>query len=141
MNAPVPILPEGWPRPRGYSNGVVAEGRVLALGGQVGWTPAGVFERHDFVGQFEQALANLIAVVRAAGGEPSCIVQMTIFVTDLDAYRGSLAALGPVWKRVMGRVYPAMALVGVTGLVEPEAQVEIQGLAVLPTPPQTGEQP
>lgn len=126
------IQPDGWARPRGYSNGVVASGRVLAIGGQIGWNAAQVFERHDFVGQFDQALANVRAVVDAAGGRPEDIVSMTIYVTDLDAYRQSLAALGPVWKRHLGRVYPAMALVGVAGLVEPEAQVEIQALAVMP---------
>lgn len=126
------IQPEGWARPRGYSNGVVASGRVLAIGGQIGWNAAQVFERHDFVGQFDQALANVRAVVDAAGARPEDIVSMTIYVTDLDAYRQSLAALGPVWKRHLGRVYPAMALVGVAGLVEPEALVEIQALAVMP---------
>ncbi len=126
------MLPTGWPRPRGYSNGVLAEGRVLALGGQIGWTPAGVFEHGELVGQFAQALDNLIAVVRAAGGGPEHIVQMTVFVTDLDAYRAGAVELGAAWRRLMGRTYPAMALVGVTGLVERDARVEIQGLAVLP---------
>lgn len=125
------VLPDGWPRPRGYSNGVVASGRVLAIGGQVGWTPQGVFERRDFLGQFDQALANVIAVLRAGGGRPEDVVKMTVFVVDLDDYRANLSQLGPVWKAHMGRHFPAMALVGVTGLVEREALVEIESLAVL----------
>jgi enamine deaminase RidA (YjgF/YER057c/UK114 family) len=127
------IQPEGWARPRGYSNGLVGEGRVLAIGGQIGWNAQQVFERHDFVGQFDQALANIVAVLEAAGSQPAHVVRMTIFVTDLDAYRASLAELGPIWKKHMGRWYPAMALVGVTGLVETEALLEIETTAVLPT--------
>lgn len=126
------IQPEGWARPRGYANGVLAEGRLLAIGGQIGWTGRQIFEAHDFVGQFDQTLANIVAVVEAAGGAPEHVVRMTAYVTDLAVYRASLAALGPVWKRHFGRHYPAMALVGVTGLVEPEALVEIESWAVLP---------
>lgn len=128
------VQPEGWPRPRGYSNGIVAEGRVLAVAGQVGWTAEGRFERRDFAGQFDQALANVLAVVEAAGGAPADVIKMTVYVTDLDDYRRSLGRLGPIWKARMGRHYPAMALVGVTGLVEPEALVEIEALAVLAPP-------
>jgi enamine deaminase RidA (YjgF/YER057c/UK114 family) len=129
------IQPAGWARARGYSNGMVAEGRLLAVGGQIGWNPQQVFERFDFVGQFEQTLANVRAVVEAAGGGVEHVVRMTVFVTDLPAYRASLAELGPVWRRQMGRHYPAMALVGVAGLVEPDALIEIQALAVLPEVP------
>ena len=126
------INPRGWPKPRGYSNGIIAEGRVLTIGGQVGWNRDQVFEHEDFVGQFGQALANVRAILDAAGGEPKHIVRMTVYVTDLDAYRNNLRKLGPVWKLHLGRWYPAMALVGVTGLVEPEALVEIETTAVLP---------
>lgn len=126
-----PVQPEGWARPRGYSNGVLAEGRLLAIGGQIGWNSQQVFEAFDFVGQFEQALANIVAVVEAAGGAPTDIVRMTVYVTDLAEYRASLSALGAVWKQHLGRHYPAMALVGVTGLVEHEAKVEIESWAVL----------
>ncbi len=126
------IHPEGWAPARGYSNGMLATGRVLALAGQIGWNAEQIFERHDFLGQFEQAIANLVTVVRAAGGEPSHIVQLTAFVTDLDAYRACARELGPIWRKHMGRHYPAMALIGVAGLVDDGALVEIQGLAVLP---------
>lgn len=126
-----PVQPEGWARPRGYSNGVLAEGRVLAIGGQIGWSGQQVFEAHDFVGQFGQALANIVAVVQAAGGAPRDVIRMTVYVTDLGEYRASLSALGAVWKQHFGRHYPAMALVGVTGLVEHEAKVEIEAWAAL----------
>jgi len=126
------IQPEGWSRPRGYSNGVLAEGRVLALGGQIGWNAQQVFESDDLLGQFDQALANVRAILDAAGAGPEHLIQMTIYVTDLDAYRQGLSALGPIWRRHLGRNYPAMALVGVVGLVEPRALVEIESLAVLP---------
>ena len=126
------IQPEGWPPPRGYSNGVLASGRILAIGGQVGWTPSGVFEASDFLGQFDQALENVCTVLKAAGGSPENVIRMTMYVTDLAAYRGSLKGLGPIWRAHMGRNYPAMALVGVTGLVEPEALIEIETTAVLP---------
>lgn len=134
------VQPAGWARPRGYSNGVIAEGRVLAIGGQVGWNAQQVFETTDFVGQFAQTLANIRAILDAAGASPADLVSMTAYVTDLDAYRASLKALGPAWKAHLGRVFPAMALVGVSGLVEPEARVEIQALAVLP-PSSTTETP
>lgn len=139
---PVVVQPDGWVRPRGYSNGIIAAGRVLAIGGQIGWNAAQVFDRHDFVGQFDQTLANVRAILDAAGAAPDQLISMTIYVTDLDAYRHSLAALGPVWKTHLGRVYPAMALVGVTGLVEREALVEIAALAVMPfeMPSKTREQ-
>lgn len=126
-----PVQPAGWARPRGYSNGILAEGRVLAIGGQIGWTGQQIFEAFDFVSQFEQTLANIVAVVTAAGGKPSDVVRMTVYVTDLAEYRASLSALGAVWKRHFARHYPAMALVGVTGLVEHEAKVEIESWAVL----------
>jgi enamine deaminase RidA (YjgF/YER057c/UK114 family) len=122
----------GWPRPKGYANGVVLTGRTLLIAGQIGWNADGVFEREDFVGQFEQALRNVLAVLRAAGGEPEHLARMTIYVTDLDAYRSSLKEVGEVWRRVLGKVFPAMALVGVAGLVETKALVEIEATASLP---------
>lgn len=126
------VEPEGWPRPRGYANGIVARGRTLFVAGQIGWTPDGTFHSDDLVDQFGQALANVLAVVRAAGGGPEHVARMTVYVTDLPAYRASLARLGPVWRQHMGRSFPAMALVGVAGLVELRAKVEIEATAVLP---------
>lgn len=126
------VQPAGWPAPKGYANGVITEGgRTLYVAGQIGWTPEGVFVAKDLVGQFDQALANLIAVVEAAGGRATDLVKMTVFVTDLDAYRGSLRAIGAAWRARLGLHFPAMALVGVAGLVEREAVVEIEAVAHL----------
>lgn len=127
-----PVTVPGWPRPRGYANGVVTVGRTLLVAGQIGWTPEGVFERKDFVGQFDQALANVLAVVEAAGGQPEHLARMTVYVTDLEAYRSSRKEIGEVWRKRLGKVFPAMALVGVAGLVEREALVEIEATASLP---------
>jgi enamine deaminase RidA (YjgF/YER057c/UK114 family) len=127
------VLVPGWPTPKGYANGRAAAGRTVHVGGQIGWTAAGVFEATDLVGQFAQTLDNVIAVVRAAGGQADDIASMTVFVTDMAAYRSARNQLGPVWKQRFGRYYPAMALVAVTALFEPQAVVEIQAIAhVLP---------
>lgn len=142
MSLPIEtVTPEAWPSPRGYSNGVITRGTLLHVGGQIGWTPDGRFESRDFVGQFAQCLDNVIAVVRAAGATPDRIARMTVYVTDLDAYRSSLRALGPVWRERLGRHFPAMALVGVAGLVEREALVEIEAVAVLDDVPSTNTSP
>ena len=131
MSEHIVVNPSEWAQPKGYSNGIMATGRTLHIGGQIGWNQSQEFESADFVDQFEQTLLNTLAVLTEAGGEPSDIVRMTIFVTDMDAYRSNLRALGGVWKRLMGRWYPAMALVGVTALVEKDALIEIETTAVL----------
>lgn len=120
-----------WPNPRGYSNGRIGRGRVLHVAGQVGWTPDGTFEAKDLVGQFAVALGNVLAVVQAAGGNPTDIAEMTVYVTDIPAYRAARKQLGPIWRERMQTHFPAMALVGVSALVEPEALVEIQAVAYL----------
>jgi len=122
-------VPE-WPRPRGYANGMIATGRVLHVAGQIGWVN-GAFTTDDFVEQFAIALGNVMAVVRAAGAGPEAIAEMTVYVTDLDAYRATHKAIGAAWRATMGTHYPAMALVGVAGLIEPRAKVEIQAVAYL----------
>lgn len=132
MSGPRAVEVPGWPRPKGYANGVVGQGRVLFVAGQIGWTPEGQFVARDLVGQLDQALANVLAVVRAAGGDAEHVASMTIYVTDIEAYRQSLPAIGGVWRARMGKVFPAMALVAVTALVEPEAVVEVQAQAILP---------
>ena len=124
------ILPEGWPLPRGYANGMVAEGRVLVTGGLVGWDENGVFAR-GFLPQLERTFLNIKAVVEAGGGRIEDIVRMTWYVTDMEAYRSSLKELGPVYRGVLGRHFPAMAVVQVVSLVEPEALVEIEATAVI----------
>lgn len=124
------ILPEGWPLPRGYANGMVAEGRVLVTGGLVGWDENGVFAK-GFLQQLERTFLNIKAVVEAGGGRIEDIVRMTWYVTDMEAYRSSLKELGPVYRGVLGRHFPAMAVVQVVSLVEPEALVEIEATAVI----------
>ncbi len=125
------VVPE-WPAPKGYVNGMVAKGRTLFVAGQVGWNETGAFESDDLLPQFARALDNVLAVVRAAGGNPTDIVRMTIYVTDLDAYRANLKAVGQAWKQRFGKHFPVMALLGVSGLVEPRAKVEIEATACLP---------
>lgn len=127
-----PIEPEGWPKPRGYSNGMLGEGRVLLVGGMVGWDAEQRFPE-SFVAQCRQALENIMAVLREAGGGPEHIGRLTWYVTNMSEYRASLTELGPAYRDVMGRHFPAMALVQVAALVEPEARVEIEATAILPT--------
>jgi enamine deaminase RidA (YjgF/YER057c/UK114 family) len=126
-----PIQPAGWAPPRGYANGVLASGHSLYVAGQIGWGPDGSFASDELTDQFAQALDNVVAVVRAAGGVPTDIAQMTIYVTDVAAYRAAARELGAIWRDRLGKHYPAMALVGVTELVEPRALVEIQAIAHL----------
>ncbi|MDC0683547.1 RidA family protein [Sorangium atrum] len=133
MNGDLEIVqPAGWPAPRGYANGVVTRGRTLHIAGQIGWDPAsGQLRSDDLAEQFAQALDNVLAVVAAAGGEPGDVARMTVYVTDLEAYRGSLRAIGAAWRARFGKHFPAMALVGVAGLVERRALVEIEAVAAL----------
>lgn len=126
------VQPEGWAPARGYSNGVAGAGRVLFVAGQIGWDAQCRLVGEDFVAQFDQALANVVAVVAAAGGEPSDVARMTVYVTSLEEYRGSVKLLGERWRLRLGKHYPAMALVQVAGLLEPGAKVEIEATALLP---------
>jgi enamine deaminase RidA (YjgF/YER057c/UK114 family) len=125
------LQPPGWPAPRGYSNGMMGRGRVVLVGGQVGWDAEGRFPQ-GLVPQVRQALLNILAVLREAGGGPEHIGRLTWYVTDMEEYRASLKELGPVYREVMGRNFPAMALVQVLALVEREARVEIEATAILP---------
>jgi enamine deaminase RidA (YjgF/YER057c/UK114 family) len=126
------LQPEGWPRPRGYSNGIEAEGRLVFVAGQIGWDEQGVFRSSDFGVQFRQTLINTLAVLKEAGAGPEHIARMTWFVTSRDEYMASLAQLGAAWKELMGRNYPTMAVIIVSGLVEKEAKIEIETTAVVP---------
>jgi enamine deaminase RidA (YjgF/YER057c/UK114 family) len=131
------VQPASWAPAKGYANGVVCEGgRTVYVAGQIGWDAAQRFATDDFVAQFDQALANVVAVVEAAGGAATDIVKMTVYVTDLDAYRSNLRGVGAAWRTRLGKHFPAMALVGVTGLVEREAKVEIEAIAHLTEQPQ-----
>ena len=125
------LQPPGWERPKGYSNGIEADGRMVFVAGQIGWDN-GVFKADDFAGQFRQVLVNTLAVLKEAGAGPEHIARMTWFVTSRDEYEASLRDIGAAWRELMGRVYPAMAVIIVSGLVEPAAKVEIETTAVVP---------
>jgi enamine deaminase RidA (YjgF/YER057c/UK114 family) len=126
------LQPEGWPRPRGYANGIEAEGKMVFVAGQIGWDESGKFRTSAFAGQFRQALLNTLAVLREASAGPEHVVRMTWFITGRDEYMASLAELGAAWKELMGRNYPTMAVIIVAGLVEREAKIEIETTAVVP---------
>jgi enamine deaminase RidA (YjgF/YER057c/UK114 family) len=128
----ITVHPEGWKPARGYANGMVADGRVLFVGGQIGWTGAQVFESHDFIGQTTQALRNVRAVVEAAGGRVEDIVRLTWYVTDKRDYLARQSEVGAAYRSVMGYHFPAMTMVVVVALVEDAALVEIEATAVLP---------
>ncbi|MBZ9860830.1 MULTISPECIES: RidA family protein [unclassified Mesorhizobium] len=126
------LQPEGWAKPIGYANGVAAHGRLVFIGGQVGWNAECRFETDDFVGQVRQTLANIVAVLAEAGGEPRHITSMTWYFTDKAEYVGNLKGIGEVYRDVIGRHFPAMAAMQVVALVEDRAKVEIQATAVIP---------
>jgi enamine deaminase RidA (YjgF/YER057c/UK114 family) len=127
------INPESLGRPRGYANGVVAPagGRLLFVAGQIGWDEGQRIVDADFVAQFDRALANVLAVIAAAGGRPEQIARLVVYVTDKREYRARTRELGACWRARMGRHYPAMALVEVKSLLEDDAKVEIEAIAVL----------
>ena len=126
------LLPDGWPRPKGYANGVEAQGRIVFVAGQIGWTPAGEFEATTFAGQFAQTLDNTLAVLGEANAGPEHVARMTWYITDKRAYLGALAEIGEIWRRKMGPNYPAMAVVEVAALIEDAALIEIETTAVVP---------
>jgi enamine deaminase RidA (YjgF/YER057c/UK114 family) len=126
------LQPAGWPRPKGYANGIEAEGRMVFVAGQIGWDETGKFQTASFGGQFRQTLVNTLAVLKEASAGPEHIVRMTWFITSRDEYAASVAEMGAAWKELMGRNYPTMAVIIVAGLVEPEAKIEIETTAVVP---------
>ncbi len=125
------LQPPGWPAPRGYSNGIAGAGRMVMIGGQVGWDADGRFP-DGFVAQAGQALRNILTVLQEAGGGPQHLARLTWYVLDVAEYRASLPALGAAYRNALGRWYPAMTLVQVEALVEPDARVEIEATAILP---------
>ena len=126
------LLPPGWPRPKGYANGIAAQGRLIVTGGIIGWDTDERLVANDLVGQFRQVLANTLAVLGEGGAGPEHIVRMTWYIIDRDDYVANLAAIGEVYRELIGRNYPAMAVVQVAGLIEPDALVEIETMAVVP---------
>jgi enamine deaminase RidA (YjgF/YER057c/UK114 family) len=125
------LQPPGWPRPRGYSNGISASGRIIVTAGVVGWDEEERFPSLDLAAQFGQALRNIIAILAEDRAGPEHVVRLTCYVTSVEEYRASLAEIGAAWRETMGRHYPAMAVVGISALVEPEAKVEIEATAVV----------
>jgi enamine deaminase RidA (YjgF/YER057c/UK114 family) len=126
------LQPAGWPRPKGYSNGISARGRTIFTAGIVGWDENESFPEYTLHGQFAQALRNTLAILAEDGAGPEHVVRMTCYVLDRDEYLRSLDEIGTAWKTIMGAHYPAMALVEVKGLVEGAAKVEIETTAVVP---------
>lgn len=126
------VQPEGWPRPRGYANGIVAQGRWLFVAGQVGWDAKESFASDDLVDQVRQALSNTLAVLAAGGARPEHIVRMTWYITDKREYQRRAQELGAVYRELIGRHYPAMSMVQVSALMEDRAKVEIETTAVIP---------
>jgi enamine deaminase RidA (YjgF/YER057c/UK114 family) len=126
------LLPPGWPRPKGYSNGIAAHGRTIYTAGVVGWDEQERFVTDTLPGQFAQVLRNIVAILAEGGAGPEHLVRLTCYVTSIDAYLASLAEIGAAWKEIIGRHYPTMALVEVVRLVEPKALVEIEATAVVP---------
>jgi enamine deaminase RidA (YjgF/YER057c/UK114 family) len=126
------LLPPGWPRPKGYSNGISARGRMIFTAGVVGWDSEERFTALDLVGQFRQVLANTLAILAEGGAGPEHVVRMTWYVTDRSDYLANLREIGAVYRELIGKHYPAMAVVIVAGLVEPAARIEIETTAMVP---------
>jgi len=126
------LQPPTWAKPRGYSNGVAASGRIVFVAGQVGWNASGQFDTGDFVSQARQALANIVAVLAEAGGRPEHIARLTWYVVNKDEYLASYRELGRAYREVIGNHYPVMTAVQVVALVEDGARVEIEATAVIP---------
>ena len=125
------LQPSGWPQPKGYANGIMAEGRLVVTGGVIGWNQEGHLPA-DFLAQVRQALSNISAILAEAGARPEHLVRLTWYVVDMDEYVTNLKALGKAYREVLGTHYPSMALVQVVRLVEPSARVEIEATAVVP---------
>ena len=125
------LQPPGWPRPSGYSNGVVAEGRMVFVAGQIGWDETGTFRSDDFVDQLRQTLTNTLAVLAEAGAGPKHVVRMTWYITEKRAYLDRLSEIGAAYRSLMGPHYPAMTLVEVRSLLEDRAKIEIESTAVI----------
>jgi len=126
------LQPEGWAKPSGYANGVTARGKMIFIAGQIGWNEQCVFESDDLVEQTKQTLKNIVAVARAGGAKPEHVVSMTWFLTDRKEYSARLKEIGVAYRSVMGRRFPAMTALQVSGLIEDRAKVEIQAIAVMP---------
>ena len=126
------LQPPGWARAKGFSNGIACSGKLVFIAGQIGWTGEGKWEARDFAGQFRQAIKNILDVLAQANGKPEHIVRLTWYVLDKQEYLNSLKGVGEAYRELMGKHYPTMAVVQVSGLVEDEARLEIEATAVVP---------
>ncbi len=126
------LLPEGWKAPIGYANGIEAEGRIVFVAGQVGWNAQQIFESEDIVPQFRQALLNILAVLKEAGGEAKHICRMTAYCCDKPAYMAARRQLGAIWRELIGNHYPAMSMIFVVDLLDNPGKIELEATAVLP---------
>jgi enamine deaminase RidA (YjgF/YER057c/UK114 family) len=126
------VQPKAWAPPKGYANGVVAEGRQVYIAGQIGWTADAKLVSADFVAQVEQALSNIVQILAEAGGEPAHITRLTWYLTDKSEYMSRQKEIGAAYRRLIGRHFPAMSAVVVAALIEDGAKVEIEATAVLP---------
>lgn len=125
------LQPPGWPRPKGYANGIAASGRMVFTAGVVGWNEREEFESDNLIEQFRQTLRNIVAILAQAGAEPADIVRMTCYVIDKRAYLHQARDIGVIWREELGKIFPAMAVVEVAGLMEDAAQVEIEATAMI----------
>ncbi len=126
------LHPEGWKKASGYANGILADGKTIFTGGQIGWNADQLFESDDFVAQLEQTLLNIVAILAEANAGPEHLVRLTWFVTDKQEYKANLPEIGKAYREVLGRNFPAMSVVEVSALMEDRAKVEIEATAVLP---------
>jgi len=126
------LQPPSWARAKGFSNGIAASGRLVFIAGQIGWTGQAKWEARDFAGQFRQTIENILAILAEANGKPEHIVRLTWYVLDKQEYLSSLKEVGAAYRELMGKHYPTMAVVQVSGLVEDEARLEIEATAVVP---------
>jgi enamine deaminase RidA (YjgF/YER057c/UK114 family) len=126
------IHPEGWKATKGYSNGILSNNGQLFIGGQIGWTRDQIFEEKTFIGQMEQTLYNIVAIVKAAGGEVKNIVRLTWYIKDKSEYLNNQKLIGEVYQRIIGKHYPAMSMIVVKDLIEDEALLEIEATALIP---------
>ncbi len=129
------LQPPGWTKPKGYANGIVAEGRLVFVAGQIGWDETETFRSDDFVDQVRQCLENTLAVLSEAGAGPEHVARMTWYITDREEYLGNLEGMGRVYRELMGQHFPVMAMVEVAALIESEAKVEVETTAVVPLEP------
>ncbi len=125
------LQPDGWPRPKGYANGIAASGTMIFTAGVVGWNAEEKFAAKDLAGQFRQVLLNTLAILAEDGAGPEHVVRMTCYVTSRDEYVASLEAIGAAWRELLGKNFPVMAVVEVSKLVEPDARIEIETTAMV----------